>query len=106
MILRVGDNFYGGERGNEVFFVYPSDVLASQNDYSFNGWQKDFTKMQSEDKWNGVFVWPQDMNNPGISVDAGVVFLPGNIPVDPETGSKYASALKTVESEEKRVMPH
>jgi hypothetical protein len=100
----VADGYYGGEKSNEVFFLYPSDVLASQHDYAFNGWEKDFTKPQSETKWNDVFVWPSTLDNPGIPVDAGVVFLPENTPVDPQTGSKYASEVKTVDGEEKRVM--
>jgi hypothetical protein len=100
----VADGYYGGEQNNEVFFLYPSDVLASQHHFAFNGWEKDFTKPQSETKWNDVFVWPSSLDNPGISVDAGVVFLPENTPVDPETGSKYASEIRIVEGEEKRVM--
>ncbi len=100
----VADGYYGGESNNEVFFAYPSDVLASQHEFAFNGWEKDFTKPQSETKWNDVFIWPSTLDNPGIPVDAGVVFLPENTPVDPETGSKYASEIKTVEGAEKRVM--
>ncbi|MFZ2523478.1 MAG: hypothetical protein WAW92_03780 [Minisyncoccia bacterium] len=100
----VADGYYGGETNNEVFFLYPSDVLASQHEYAFNGWQKDFTKPQSEEKWNDVFVWPGALDNPGISVDSGIVFLPESTPVDPETGSKYASEIKIVDGEEKRVM--
>ncbi|KKS54833.1 MAG: hypothetical protein UV20_C0029G0012 [Candidatus Magasanikbacteria bacterium GW2011_GWA2_42_32] len=100
----VADGYYGGEKSNEVFFLYPSDVLASQHDFAFNGWGKDFTKPQSETKWNDVFVWPSTLDNPGIPVDAGVVFLPEKTPVDPETGSKYASEVKVVDGEEKRVM--
>lgn len=100
----VADGYYGGESNNEVFFLYPSDVLASQHDFAFNGWGKDFTKPQSETKWNDVFVWPSTLDNPGIPVDAGVVFLPKNTPVDPETGSKYASEVKIIDGEEKRTM--
>lgn len=100
----VAEKYYGSESNNEVFFVYPSDVLASQHDYAFNGWEKDFTKPQSETKWNDVFVWPSTLDNPGIPVDAGVVFLPENTPVDPKTGSKYASEVKIVDGKEKRTM--
>jgi hypothetical protein len=100
----VADGFYGGERNNEIFFIYPSDVIASQYDFAFNGSEKDFTCPQSETMWNDVFVWPESPEKPGIPVDSGVVFLPGNTPVDPETGSKYASEVKAVEGEEKRVM--
>lgn len=100
----VADGYYGGERSNEVFFIYPSDVLASQHNFAFNGWQKDFTKPQSETKWNDVFIWPQTLDNPGISIDAGIVFLPKSTPVDPATGSKYASEIKNIDGQEKRVM--
>ena len=100
----VADRYYGGESRNEIFFLYPSDVLASQHDFAFNGWEKDFTKPQSDKTWNDVFIWPSTLDNPGIPVDAGVVFLPENTPVDPQTGSKYASEVKSVEGEEKRVM--
>lgn len=100
----VADDYYGGESGNEVFFIYPSDVIASQHDFAFNGGEKDFTQPQSETKWNDVFVWPQTVENSGIPIDAGMVFLPKSTPVDPETGSKYASEIKMVDGEEKRVM--
>lgn len=58
------DDYYGGEKGNEIFFIYPSDVVASQNNYAFNGWEKDFTIPQSEKKWNDIFVWPSTLENP------------------------------------------
>ena len=87
-----------------MFFIYPSDVLASQHNFAFNGKEKDFTKPQSETKWNDVFMWPSTLDNPGISVDAGIVFLPETAPVDPTTGSKYASEIKVVDGIEKRVM--
>jgi hypothetical protein len=100
----VANDYYGGEKYNEVFFVFPSDALASQHDFTFNGWEKDFTHPQSETKWNDVFMWPDSLEDPGITIDAGVVFLPEKIQVDPNTGSKYASEVKTVEGKEKRVM--
>lgn len=100
----VADDFYGGEKNNEIFFIYPSDAIASQYDFAFNGSEKDFTHPQSETMSNDVFVWPESPEKPGVPVDSGVVFLPKNTPVDPETGSKYASEVKTVEGEEKRVM--
>lgn len=100
----VANDYYGGETGNEVFFIFPSDVIASQYTFAFNGWQKDFTKPQSETKWNDVFVWPQNVDNPGVPVDAGMVFLPASARVDPETGSKYASEIKMIDGKETRVM--
>lgn len=100
----VADEFYGGERDNEVFFLYPSDVIASQYNFAFNGLQKDFTKPQSETEWNDVFVWPHTVDNPGIPVDTGLVFLPETTSVDPNTGSKYASEVKMVDGKEQRVL--
>lgn len=100
----VADGYYGGESSNEVFFIYPSDVLASQHPFAFNGWEKDLTRPQSETKWNDVFVWPESVDNPGIPIDAGIVFLPENTPVDPQTGSKYASEVRVIDGQEKRVM--
>lgn len=100
----VADEFYGGERGNEIFFLFPSDIIASQYNFAFNGWEKDFTKPQSETKWNDVFVWPVTVDNPGIPVDTGFVFLPENTPVDPDTGSKYASEVRIIDGKEQRVL--
>jgi len=100
----VADGYYGGESGNEVFFIYPSDILASQHAFAFNGWEKDLTKPQSETKWNDVFVWPESTENPGIPIDSGIVFLPETVPVDPQTGSKYASEVRVIDGQEKRVM--
>ncbi len=100
----VADGYYGGERDNEVFFVFPSDVLASQNQFAFNGGYKTFTEAQNETKWNDVFVWPNSMENPGIKVDSGIVFLPENTPVDQQTGSKYASEVREVDGKKQRVL--
>ncbi|MFA6420575.1 MAG: hypothetical protein WCW13_07260 [archaeon] len=91
------DRYYGGETNNEVFFVYPSDVLASQYPFAFNGWEKDFTHPQSETKWNDVFIWT-DPKKPGVPVDSGIVFLSKDTPVDPNTGSRYAS--ETIKNEQ------
>ncbi len=100
----VANDYYGGESNNEVFFLYPSDVLASQYCFAFNGGEKDLTKPQSETKWNDVFIWPSNLDNSGISVDAGIVFLPKTTLVDPKTGSKYASEIKTIEGEQKKTL--
>jgi len=100
----VADDYYGGEGGNEIFFIYPSDAVASQYTFAFNGREKDLTRPQNETKWNDVFVWPPTLDNPGIPIDAGFVFLPEITPVDPKTGSKYASEIVVVEGQEKRTM--
>ncbi|MDD3475056.1 MAG: hypothetical protein PHP08_04155 [Candidatus Dojkabacteria bacterium] len=101
----VGNDYYGAESNNEVFFIFPSDVIASQYNYAFNGREKDFTTPQSEMKWNDVFVWPKESDNQGIMIDAGFVFLPNSALVDPETGSKYESKIIHDENgEEKRIL--
>ena len=84
------DDYYGAESGNEIFFVYPSDFIASQFCFAFNGWHADFTARQSEDKWNDVFVWDGEKIHTSVPIDAGVVFLPRSTLVDPVTGSRYA----------------
>lgn len=98
------DDHYGGEKRNEAFFVFPSDVIASQHNFAFNGRDKDFTHPQNETNWNDVFIWPNKENGNGIAVDSGLVFLPEFTPVDPTTGSKYASEVKMIDGKEKRVM--
>jgi len=100
----VENGHYGGEEDNEIFFVFPSDVLASQYKFNFNGEKKDFGSLQHETGWNDVFVWPSDLNNPGILLDAGIVFLPENTLVDSETGSRYHSEKKIIDGEETRTM--
>lgn len=84
------DKHYGCESDNEIFIVLPSDVIASQYYFSFGGWEKDFTRRQSEDGWNDVFVWDREKVQTAIPLDAGIVFLPSATLVDPVTGSRYA----------------
>lgn len=90
--LLVSDDYYGGERGNEAFFVFPTDVIASQ--CRFGGHIRDgltTAQVGSETKWNDMFVWPQEQD---ITIDAGLTFLPKSTMVDTKTGSKYQT--KTV----------
>jgi hypothetical protein len=103
---KVSNAFYGGERNNEVFFLFPSDVIASQHDFAFNWKGGNFIEPTAvgEDQWNDVFVWPNSLEDPGITIDAGIVFLPEKTRVDPDTGSKYVSEVKTVDGKEQRVM--
>ena len=83
------DDLYGGERGNEVFFVFPTDVVASQ--CKFGGQiSKDLSsaRVSRGREWNDLFVWPEGGR---IPLDAGFVFLPKSQMVDRKTGSKYAT---------------
>lgn len=81
------DEYYGGETGNEVFYIFPTDVIASQ--CKFGGDMHGLTTAQvRERKWNDLFVWPEDGV---IPLDAGFVFLPKSQMVDRRTGSRYST---------------
>ena len=77
----VGDMFYGSEKRNEVFVVFPSMLIA--NEYKYSG------QLNSADGgyWNDQWVWQNEMQ--GMDLNAGVVFLPGNARVSMESGSRY-----------------
>ncbi len=108
-VQEVASENYGAEEDNEIFFVFPSDVLASQYNFSFGeGGASSFNKEKLASMTDAL-VWPKETNNSGISVemngisvDMGIVFLPKDILVDPETGSKYVSESKEVNGEIKR----
>ncbi|MFH0857379.1 MAG: hypothetical protein V1848_01370 [Candidatus Magasanikbacteria bacterium] len=77
----VADDFYGSEKGNEIFMAYPSAFIASQ--YYFKG---DLHKAEGG-YWNDKWVWANEEK--GMDLNAGVVFLPKETMVDAETGSRY-----------------
>ena len=78
----VADSFYGSERGNEVFFAFPSIMIASQYEFSGN-----LASGNEGSVHNDQFVWP-DIEK-GIPLDAGIAFIPKDANVDRESGSKY-----------------
>ena len=78
----VADCYYGSETGNEIFVVFPSALIASQ--YYFSGTLNE----GGSGYWNDTWVW--DAEGRGIDLNAGVVFIPADAQVDPETGSRYA----------------
>lgn len=75
----VADSYYGAERNNEIFFVFPSLNIASQ--YNFKGSLKDGTSDMHNDLW----IWGKE----GLDINTGVTFIPKNAEVNPKTGSKY-----------------
>lgn len=77
----VGDRYYGSEKRNEVFVVFPSMLIA--NEYKYSG------QLNSSDGgyWNDQWVWQKEMQ--GMDLNAGIVFLPGNARVSVESGSRY-----------------
>ncbi len=85
---------YGAETENQVFCVFPSDVISSQFSFAFNGghFGQSFNSapLGSEARWNDAFIWNKEQPfNTSITLDAGIVFLPKSTPVNPLTGSKY-----------------
>ncbi len=80
------DTLYGGERGNECFVIFPADFIASQ--YTFFSKGRGLIAANSDTARNDVSVWSSPWQK-GILVNAGIVFLPKETPVDPLTGSRY-----------------
>lgn len=78
------DDMYGGESGNEIFFVLPAVVGCSQSEYSGRIHNGNF------DQHNDVWVYA-DIES-GIPVDAGFCFIPKGVEVSKSTGSKYSEA--------------
>lgn len=87
------DEYYGAEFANQIFIVYPADVLISQNPFQVFGENRTLKRSSTADLSSDCLVYPQDNENPGISIDAGIVFLPDSIKVDPLSGSKYQSVV-------------
>lgn len=77
----VADEFYGAEKNNEIFIIYPSLYLASQ--YSYSGQ----LNKAGGGYWNDQWVWANEER--GMDINAGIVFIPENAKVDKRTGSRY-----------------
>ncbi len=77
----VADTYYGSEKGNEIFFAYPSAYIASQ--YYFRGQLNERSGGNHNDQW----VWANEEK--GIDLNTGLVFIPEEARVDEETGSRY-----------------
>lgn len=93
------DKYYGSERGNEIFLVFPSVFIASQ--FKFMNPHKSshdllpmaddrsthFGDLGKADKFTDLFVWTEAQK--GIDMNAGIVFIPERAAVDAKTGSQY-----------------
>jgi hypothetical protein len=77
----VSDAFYGAETGNEFFIIHPSLHVASQ--YKFSG----ALNISGGDVHNNSWIWTGEKD--GMNADAGIVFLPRDVLVDRNTGSRY-----------------
>jgi len=82
----VADSFYGSERNNEVFFAFPSALIASQYEFSGNLSKVEFNAY-TDSYDNDQYIWP-DIEK-GLPIDAGIAFIPEDAKVDFKTGSKY-----------------
>jgi len=78
----VADFYYGSERGNELFVAFPSAFVASQYHFGYRS-----LTGGTEEMHNDVYVW--DKEEKGMNLNAGLVFIPKNARVDPNTGSRY-----------------
>ncbi len=77
----VMDEMYGGEKGNEIFFVLPS-VVAGVN-YKYSGKIENGSPDQNNDVWLHT-----DPAN-GVELDTGFCFIPENSHVSSHDGSRY-----------------
>ena len=88
----VGEEFYGGEPGNEIFFLYPTAYVASQYRIADQwdtpaGFNMKESTMGSQ--YNDLWLKTKSQNKGELPVNASIVFIPKNTKVDPKTGSKY-----------------
>jgi len=77
----VADTYYGSEKNNEIFIAYPSAYIASQ--YYFSGQLTE----SGGGYWNDQWVWANEEK--GMDLNAGLIFIPGEVKVDRKTGSRY-----------------
>ncbi|MDP3970432.1 MAG: hypothetical protein Q8P90_01905 [bacterium] len=89
----VADIHYGGERGNEIFFLYPVAFVAAN-------YQIDTQRLVVPDKFtpddvhissqfNDYWLMQRESMKGELPIDASIVFLPGEAQVDSKTGSRY-----------------
>jgi len=92
-IDHVADVNYGSEIGNQIFMLYPAAFIASQYecaDQNFNVpdgfW---LPPEERHDDRNDIWMMKKSDKRGVLPLDAGIVFIPANARVKPETGSKY-----------------
>lgn len=73
--------YYGSENGNEIFFTYPSAHIASQ--HFFHGQLEKSGNAMHNDQYLYT------IDDKGLDINAGLVFIPERARVDPKTGSQY-----------------
>ncbi len=92
----VADWYYGSEIGNQIFVLYPAAFVASQYEStSQNGNVPDNfaqPKDSRHDARNDIWMMRKGDERGILPLDAGIVFIPANARVNPNTGSKYEIA--------------
>lgn len=76
----VADAHYGAEKGNEIFFAYPSMYIAANK--KFQGQLNRAEGGTHNNQWIMV-------DKEGLPIDAGIVFIPKDTRVSGTTGSRY-----------------
>ncbi len=78
----VADHYYGAETGNEKFLIFPSAYINAN--YFFAGKLAEPGGGNHNDLWT----W-EEKGTGGIKIDVGILFVPADTKVDPQTGSRY-----------------
>lgn len=86
------DEWYGGERENEYFFVYPTAHVASQYKLTYQmnipeGFKGEHFNTASQ--YNDLWITAKEKGAGKMPLDAAIAFIPENSQIDPETGSRY-----------------
>lgn len=74
------DDYYGGEQGNELFFLVPMAHIMKEYKTAYVG-------PPSVDFNNNLWIWDQEHR--GVSINTGIVCIAESAPVDPRNGSTY-----------------
>lgn len=81
-VERVSDDFYGAETGNEIFFAFPSYMIAA------NYFHRNNPHIPVEaTNYNDLWVYFKEDDE--IDINSGLVFIPEGAEVNPQTGSVY-----------------
>jgi hypothetical protein len=82
----VADKYYGSERGNEIFIAFPSAHVAAEH-VSIGSLSGEGAELGGQH--NDTWILADNNLEKGMSLNAGVVFIPTEARVNPHTGSRY-----------------
>ncbi|MFT7184226.1 MAG: hypothetical protein ACI9QC_000563 [Oceanicoccus sp.] len=99
------DWYYGGETGNQVFMIYPAAMIASEYNLTSQNHKVpdkfNVKKERLDDDKNDIWMIRKDNRRGTLPLEAGILFLPANAKVDPETGSCYQSDESGIRTEDR-----